>query len=213
MTRFGHLLPSLIMLISQQVFAQNNFNGMMTTYGDTAFDGYNGIMEMQFIEPQTSDKALNGVMTTFEPQPLGLEGKENGLMDTYFNEQMADIRQKPIRMLPQRNDLIPALSANFFFEINSFRLTKASQDSLMKFLSILQSSGVAKIHLSGYTDDSGPVGFNQRLSQQRADALKKWLTANGVNAELIEAKGMGPQASENSNAAQWRKVEMQIVLK
>lgn len=206
-------LAILLLVFSGHLSAQDNFNGMMSTYGDTAFDGYNGIMEMQFIESDTSDKALNGIMTTYEPQLPGLEGKENGLMDTYFNEPVADTLKKPVRIFPQKNDLIPALSANLFFEINSFKLTKASQDSLMKFLPILQSSGIERIHISGYTDNSGPVSFNLRLSQQRADSIKNWLIFNGVKSSLIEAKGMGPQECEGFNAAQWRKVEIQIELK
>lgn len=203
----------LLLIFSGHLLAQDTFNGMMSTYGDTAFNGYNGIMEMQFIESDTSDKKLNGVMTTYEPQLPGLEGKENGLMDTYFNEPVADTLKKPVRIFSQKNDLIPSLSANFFFEINSSRLTKVSQDSLTKFLPLLQSSGIEKIHLFGYTDNSGPVSFNQRLSQYRADSLKKWLIANGVKSSLIEAKGMGPQECEGFNAAQWRKVEMQIEIK
>jgi outer membrane protein OmpA-like peptidoglycan-associated protein len=213
MTKSGCLLTIFLTLILQQLNAQDNFNGMMSTYGDTAFDGWNGIMELQFTESDTSGKSLNGIMTTYEPQTPGLEGKENGLMDTYFNDPMADTMKKPVRILPVKNDLLPALSANFFFEINYFRLTKASRDTLMKFLPILQSSGIEKIHLHGYTDDSGPVSFNQRLSQQRAEVLKNWLISNGVNASLIEAKGMGPQECEGFNAAQWRKVELQIELK
>lgn len=48
------------------------------------------------------------------------------------------------------------------------------------------------IEVQGHTDNTGKLESNRRISQQRADAVKKYLIKKGVPAERLTAKGYGP---------------------
>ncbi len=49
-----------------------------------------------------------------------------------------------------------------------------------------------KIEVAGHTDKRGKVASNMALSQARADAVVSYLTAKGVAADRLTAKGYGP---------------------
>ncbi len=59
----------------------------------------------------------------------------------------------------------------------------------------LQSQGQTgfKFIVSGHTDSSGDAAKNKELSERRAKVMVKELVANGVNADDIEAVGMGSE--------------------
>jgi outer membrane protein OmpA-like peptidoglycan-associated protein len=47
--------------------------------------------------------------------------------------------------------------------------------------------------VTGYTDTTGPVAYNEALSMRRANAVKDGLIANGVAAQSINIVGSGEQ--------------------
>lgn len=50
----------------------------------------------------------------------------------------------------------------------------------------------AKVEIKGYASPEGSAKFNQKLSQARAEAVKKALVKRyNISADRIEAKGMG----------------------
>jgi outer membrane protein OmpA-like peptidoglycan-associated protein len=59
------------------------------------------------------------------------------------------------------------------------------------------------IKIQGHTDDTGSADLNRRLSQDRAEAVKRWLMAQGFPEErFVEVKGYGPDVpvADNSTA-------------
>lgn len=58
------------------------------------------------------------------------------------------------------------------------------------------------VEIQGYTDNSGLVESNIKLSQKRADAVKNYLAKLGVDSKRITAKGFGPEnpIADNSTA-------------
>lgn len=70
-----------------------------------------------------------------------------------------------------------------------------------------------KIRIEGYTDNVGKADANQRLSQQRAEAVMNWLADHGVDKSRMTAKGYGasrPVADNKTDdgRAQNRRVEI-----
>ena len=83
---------------------------------------------------------------------------------------------------------------------------------------ILGSSVVAeglKVGVYGHTDNTGSTDTNQRLSEDRAAAVKSYLISKGLQPARIESKGFGPAkpVADNATAAgRARNRRVQIVL-
>jgi OOP family OmpA-OmpF porin len=50
---------------------------------------------------------------------------------------------------------------------------------------------VGNVTITGYTDRLGSDKYNQKLSEQRAHAVKQYLVGKGVAAERLNAVGKG----------------------
>ena len=58
------------------------------------------------------------------------------------------------------------------------------------------------IEVVGHTDDVGDNDYNQKLSEQRAQAVAKYLIKSGVDASKIVAMGAGERMPVASNATE-----------
>ncbi len=70
-------------------------------------------------------------------------------------------------------------------------LTESSAATLSKVARIIKFIPLRKIELAGHTDDVGSLADNQLLSERRAQAVKRYLVAEGVPAKLLVVKGYG----------------------
>jgi len=57
----------------------------------------------------------------------------------------------------------------------------------------------SKFAVEGHTDAKGLATYNQKLSQQRAEAVQTFLVKNAVTANLLSAAGKG--STQLANAA------------
>jgi outer membrane protein OmpA-like peptidoglycan-associated protein len=75
---------------------------------------------------------------------------------------------------------------------------------------------IARVEVQGHTDGTGAAERNDRLGEERALAVVAWLTAHGVAAERLSARGYGasrPIADNDSEEgrAQNRRVEFHVL--
>ncbi len=83
-------------------------------------------------------------------------------------------------------------NVNFEFS-KSDQITPESVGQLENLAAILKAYPDVKIKVGGYTDKKGDDAANQKLSQARAEYIKKRLSDLGVGAQVIEAKGYGEE--------------------
>lgn len=84
------------------------------------------------------------------------------------------------------------LSSDTSFGFGSAVIRPEGVHALDQFAKDLQSTTYNHIHVVGYTDRIGSDAYNQRLSEQRADAVKAYLAqAPGIDAAKIIAEGKG----------------------
>ena len=91
-----------------------------------------------------------------------------------------------------------------------------AQRSIDKLADFLKAYPRRNVVIEGHTDNIGDEGFNIKLSQQRADAVRDLLVARGVAPQRIRTKGYGPKfpVVENDSAAgrqQNRRVEVLVL--
>lgn len=102
------------------------------------------------------------------------------------------------------------------FATNSATLSAGSTAVLDEAAAALARRGDVKVEVAGHTDNRGSAAGNRRLSQQRAEAVMRYLVANGVNPGNVAARGYGPDrpiaenATEPGRAAN-RRVELRIL--
>jgi OmpA-OmpF porin, OOP family len=70
---------------------------------------------------------------------------------------------------------------------------KPESDSLLGAVAdvLKEHPEITKIEVQGHTDNVGGVGINKKLSQSRADSVKAWLVAHGVEATRLTSIGYG----------------------
>ncbi len=100
------------------------------------------------------------------------------------------------------------------FEFDSNKLNSPDKKALARLLDQLNAHPSVKVSLTGYADSSGPDAYNLKLSKRRAQSVKKYLIANGINEGRLICSGKGelnPVASNKTKEgrAQNRRVEIE----
>jgi outer membrane protein OmpA-like peptidoglycan-associated protein len=104
---------------------------------------------------------------------------------------------------------------NLNFDAATTELTPESQPTVNNLASVLKAYPNAKVHLVGYTDNTGSPETNQTLSQNRADAVKGILVNQGVSADRISTEGQGqnnPVASNDTDEGKQRNRRTELVV-
>ncbi len=101
------------------------------------------------------------------------------------------------------------------FETGSAIIKKDSYDDLDKVVVLMNQYPGSNFKVEGHTDSQGDAKSNKTLSQNRADAVKKYITDKGVNGSRINAEGYGIEKPVANNATaegrqQNRRVEIHI---
>ena len=92
--------------------------------------------------------------------------------------------------------------SDFHFEAGTATLTSDSSPTLDQIASDLKLHSDATIRLEGYTDDTGDMRENQKISYARAEAIRNGLLNRGVNPAQIRIAGMGATNPIASNITQ-----------
>ena len=102
----------------------------------------------------------------------------------------------------------PSLSLLIQFDFNSARVRPESQQALSNLAKALSSPELveSRFAVEGHTDAKGRAEYNLKLSQDRADAVRDYLLAQGIARNRLGSEGKGsndlankaePYAAEN----------------
>ena len=93
--------------------------------------------------------------------------------------------------------------SDVLFDTAKYTLKPNTQVSLAKVATILQLYPGLKVQVEGYTDSVGSDAYNQKLSENRANAVHDFLVQNGVPAANVTAAGYGKAdpVADNGTAA------------
>lgn len=101
-------------------------------------------------------------------------------------------------------------NSGILFGFNSSNLSESSKKSLREFAEILREDATLDIDVIGHTDKVGTYQANQKVSTDRAQAVRNYLQLNGVQpAQFKSVMGVGyDQYDESLSADQNRRVEI-----
>ncbi len=86
------------------------------------------------------------------------------------------------------------------FESGKATIRPSSIPKLDNVLEFMKHKPSAKIEVSGHTDNRGQNASNQKLSENRAKAVKAYLVSKGIGSSRIKAVGYGPKMPIANNA-------------
>lgn len=101
------------------------------------------------------------------------------------------------------------------FETGKADLKSSATANLSKLGGFLAQYPDRSLVIEGHTDSVGSEGFNQVLSQNRADSVKAFLLSQGVTANRITAFGKGessPVASNDSSSGRQMNRRVEVII-
>jgi OmpA-OmpF porin, OOP family len=104
---------------------------------------------------------------------------------------------------------------NIYFVTGSAKLQSKSFKGLKDVAAIMKNNPMMYLDIDGHTDNVGSDEFNQKLSDDRAAAVKAYMVSQGVEEDKLHAEGHGESTpvADNKTAAgrqKNRRVEMKL---
>ena len=120
----------------------------------------------------------------------GLAGKDDEIAD--MDRQIAELKQQLADCQNQTTTACESLQPVVIFRQGKSTIDRAQYASIELIAKYMKDNQNAKVEIKGYASPEGSAKFNQKLSQARAEAVKKALVKRyNISADRIEAKGMG----------------------
>jgi outer membrane protein OmpA-like peptidoglycan-associated protein len=137
----------------------------------------------------------------------------------YVDKQEAELRRSMegtgVEVQRQGDNLSLIMPGNITFATNSANIASNFYSPLNNLATSFKQYDQNNIEVVGHTDSTGSHPYNVSLSQQRAQSVANYLTAQGVNGARVTSRGMGPDQPVASNAneagrSQNRRVEIKL---
>jgi outer membrane protein OmpA-like peptidoglycan-associated protein len=152
-------------------------------------------------------------------EAVALAETERALMKS--EEEKAALRAKlaaQLNAIMTTRDTVRGLivdMADVRFETGRYNLRAIDKEKLAKVSGILLAYPGLTLEVEGFTDNTGTEPINQKLSEQRAQAVRDYLISQGIPASRVTSKGFGetmPVASNDTpeGRQQNRRVELVV---
>ena len=163
---------------------------------------------------ETKDKAVMRLKQGNQEIWVGIRTPANGAWYYLDIVEKGEMKQDVLV-----NKLLDAINATgratvyINFDTASAAIKPDSKSVIDEILDMLRQSPALKISIEGHTDSDGTAEANQKLSQERANAVQATLVSQGIAATRLGAKGFGQTkpVSDNTTAegkAKNRRVEL-----
>lgn len=142
-----------------------------------------------------------------------------GGIGAYMDKQEEQLRQSTqgtgIGVERQGDNIVLNMPNSVTFGFDSSQLTGQASSALNDVANVLNQYPETRITIAGHTDSTGDAGYNQQLSERRAQAVGSYLQSSGVSGARLSMMGYGenqPIASNNTEQgrAQNRRVEIVV---
>jgi outer membrane protein OmpA-like peptidoglycan-associated protein len=128
--------------------------------------------------------------------------------------QLSEQLNKILETRDSARGLIVNMS-DVLFDTGQYSLKPGAREKLAKVAGILIAYPSLNIAVGGYTDNVGGDDMNQKLSENRAGAVRDYLVTQGVAANSVSATGFGntlPVASNDNSAGRQENRRVELVV-
>ena len=104
-----------------------------------------------------------------------------------------------------------------YFDLDKDTIKPRSRPVLDRAVEVFTSFPNIRVEISGHTDSTGSVAHNRDLSRRRAEVVKRYLVAAGIDTARIETRGAGPDEPIDTNRtpagrAHNRRIEFNLIV-
>ncbi|AIY42888.1 Outer membrane protein A precursor [Collimonas arenae] len=126
---------------------------------------------------------------------------------------------EPVTAVPEPVEAPPPVKTTFqsetLFDFGKAVIKPTAHVALDQFAERIRNADYEVVVTIGHTDSVGSDSYNQKLSVERAEAVRAYLITQGIDASRIKAEGRGANQPLASNAtpegrAQNRRVEIEV---
>lgn len=105
---------------------------------------------------------------------------------------------------------------NVLFETGKANLKPSSHKALNDLVEVMRLKSTMVIEIQGHTDNVGSDEANMKLSQERAETVRKYLLGKGVATSRVQSRGYGatrPVADNSTEAgrAKNRRTQLKVI--
>jgi outer membrane protein OmpA-like peptidoglycan-associated protein len=154
----------------------------------------------------------------------GIGGSAGAVVGQQYDRQIKELREQTVgsgvdvEEIGDSEAILVRLPDGVTFARGSASINPGFQDTLNSVAESLVRYPNSLIDVYGFTDTTGSPATNQRLSEQRAQAVADFLTSRGVARSRVETRGFGEQreylrvpTGDNVDEPRNRRVEIKIM--
>ncbi len=118
-------------------------------------------------------------------------------------ERSLDDRLRDLNAEITETEVIVRLPGAILFDFDSTRIRPDAERTLTDLVGVLRGFSGRPIRIEGHTDSIASDAYNQRLSEQRAQAVRDWLVGHGIDTGALRVLGHGESrpVADNATAA------------
>lgn len=137
---------------------------------------------------------------------------ESPLASTVFTSRLQPVATVKTSTLSD-NSVKVGFGGDTMFSHDGTGLNAQAQQQLTAVANALSALSFNTIMVLGYTDSSGQLAYNNKLSKQRAEQVKAFLVQQGMAATQLVAEGRGPaEPIADNKTAQGRAANRRVEL-
>lgn len=188
-----------------EVAGPKQFNGCPDTDGDGVPDNVDKC-------PTVKGPKENGGCPWPDRDGDGVADKDDKCPDvkgTVANNGCPEVSDETIKKLN-------AYAKTILFNSGKASFQKQTFPVLQSITAILKEYPNSRFSIEGHTDSDGKDAFNQKLSEERAKAVKDYLIENGIDSDRLSSIGYGESKPIDTNKtakgkANNRRVEVKLI--
>lgn len=145
-------------------------------------------------------------------------GAAGAAIGHYMDKQAAEIQKdvKGAKVERVGEGIRITFDSGILFDLNSYKLKEDARNNIKELARVLQKYNDTDILIEGHTDNTGTNEYNQKLSEQRANAVGDYAKTLGVSGTRMSISGYGETQPEQDNATESgrranRRVEIAIM--
>jgi outer membrane protein OmpA-like peptidoglycan-associated protein len=165
------------------------------------------------VDTKLNDKAEDELFSA-APKPIFEEKKEiaNSILptlDTLAKEEIVPskpiIEEKPVKANEDyclaSATTLTQLGKDVSFDVNSYKIRSRMHSALSQIVATMNECEATQFAVIAHTDSDGDADSNNRLAKKRAEAVKEYLVAQGIDAARLTTLAYGEYMADGETTS------------